>query len=123
MMAQRFVQSGRRIGKTVAAQAVRDANGRVRRQISIHSLLEWAFADECASIDFEDEGTLAMGYGAIGNAYLMAQRGALGDAVPIGFDGLSTQRSDQPGQSGLTQAFGDRRDGLSTRGRQHRELE
>ena len=84
MMAQRFVQSGRRSGKTVAAQAVRDATGRVRRQISIQSLLEWAFADECASIDFEDEGTLAMGYGAIGNAYLMAQRGALGCRIDGG---------------------------------------
>ena len=84
MMAQRFVQSGRRIGKTVAAQAVRDANGRVRRQISIQSLLEWAFADECASIDFEDAGTLAMGYGSIGNAYLMAQRGALGCRIDGG---------------------------------------
>jgi len=84
MMAQRFVQSGRRIGKTIAAQARRDGLGRVRRQISIQSLLEWAFADECASIDFEDEGTLAMGYGAIGNAYLMAQRGALGCRIDGG---------------------------------------
>jgi len=84
MMAQRFVPSGRRIGKTIAAQARRDGLGRVRRQISIQSLLEWAFADECASIDFEDEGTLAMGYGAIGNAYLMAQRGALGCRIDGG---------------------------------------
>ena len=84
MMAQRFVPSGRRIGKTIAAQARRDGQGRVRRQISIQSLLEWAFADECASIDFEDEGTLAMGYGAIGNAYLMAQRGALGCRIDGG---------------------------------------
>lgn len=84
MMAQRFVQSGRRIGKTVAAQAVRDLNGRVRRQISIQSLLEWAFADECASIDFEDAGTLAVGYGSMGNAGLMADYGALGCRVSGG---------------------------------------
>ena len=84
MMAQRFVQSGRRISRTTTAQAVRDANGRVRRQISIQSLLEWAFADECASIDFEDEGTLAMGYGSIGNAYLMEQRGKLGCRIDGG---------------------------------------
>ena len=83
-MAHRAFQSGRRVGKTMAAQTTRDGLGRMRRQISIQSLLEWAFADECASIDFEDEGTLAMGYGAIGNAYLMAQRGALGCRIDGG---------------------------------------
>lgn len=84
MMARRFVQSGRRISKSTTAQMVRDANGRMRRQISIQSLLEWAFADECASIDFEDEGTLAIGYGSIGNAYLMEQRGKLGCRIDGG---------------------------------------
>ncbi len=84
MMVHRAFQSGRRVGKTMAAQTSQDGLGRMRRPISIQSLLEWAFADECASIDFEDEGTLAMGYGAVGNAYLMAQRGALGCRVDGG---------------------------------------
>ena len=65
-------------------QLVPDRVGRVRREISIQRLLEWAFADECASIDFEDPGTLAHGYGQVGNAYLMAQRGALGCRVDGG---------------------------------------
>lgn len=61
-----------------------DAMGRVRREISIQRLLEWAFADECAQVDFEDEGTLATGYGAVGNAYRMAQRGELGCRIDGG---------------------------------------
>lgn len=62
----------------------RDVHGRVRQNISIQRLLEWAFADECASIDFEDEGTLAQGYGQVGNAYRMAQRGLLGCKIDGG---------------------------------------
>tara|TARA_R110002049_G_scaffold23545_10_gene83661 strand:- start:47332 stop:47991 length:660 start_codon:yes stop_codon:yes gene_type:complete len=61
-----------------------DTLGRVRRPISIQRVLEWAFADECASIDFEDAGTLARGYGHVGNAYRMAQRGALGCRIDGG---------------------------------------
>jgi hypothetical protein len=63
---------------------VPDEVGRVRQEISIQRLLEWAFADECASVDFEDEGTLAVGYGHIGNAHRMAQRGALGCRIDGG---------------------------------------
>jgi hypothetical protein len=61
-----------------------DTLGRVRQEISIQRLLEWAFADECASVDFEDAGTLAQGYGHIGNAHRMAQRGALGCRIDGG---------------------------------------
>lgn len=61
-----------------------EAMGRVRKSISILRLLEWAFADECASIDFEDEGTLAQGFGHVGNAYRMAQRGLLGCRIDGG---------------------------------------
>ena len=61
-----------------------EAMGRVRKPIAIQRLLEWAFADECASIDFEDEGTLAPGYGHVGNAYRMAQRGLLGCRIDGG---------------------------------------
>lgn len=61
-----------------------DAMGRVRREISIQRLLEWAFADECAQVDFEDAGTLAQGYGHIGNAQRMADRGALGCRIDGG---------------------------------------
>lgn len=64
--------------------AMRDVMGRVRKEISIQRLLEWAFADECASVDFEDDGTLAQGYGHVGNAYRMAQRGALGCRIDGG---------------------------------------
>ena len=65
-------------GDNVAGKAMRDTMGRVRKEISIQRLLEWAFADECAQVDFESEGTLAAGYGYIGNAYRMMQRGELG---------------------------------------------
>lgn len=65
-------------------QAMQGTSGRVRKEISIQRLLEWAFADECASVDFEDAGTLAQGYGHVGNAYRMAQRGALGCRVDGG---------------------------------------
>ena len=61
-----------------------EAMGRVRKPISIQRLLEWAFADECASIDFEDEGTLAPGYVHVGNAYRVAQRGLLGCKIDGG---------------------------------------
>ena len=85
MTVHRSFQSGRQRGKSMTAPVVtRDGLGRVRKQISIQSLLEWAFADEYASIDFEDDGTLAMGYASIGNAYLMAQRGALGCRIDGG---------------------------------------
>ncbi|MFU1606581.1 hypothetical protein ACM25O_08970 [Sulfitobacter pontiacus] len=95
MMAHRTFQlSGRSWGKAMAAEAARDGLGRVRRRISIQSLLEWAFADECASIDFEDAGTLAPGYGAIGNAYLMAQRGALGCRIDGGGQSLPDPDAD-----------------------------
>ena len=60
------------------------AMGRVRKPIAIQRLLEWAFADECASIDFEDEGTLALGYGHVGNAYRLEQRGLLGCKIDGG---------------------------------------
>jgi hypothetical protein len=69
---------------SVQGAVVPDGQGRVRREISIQRLLEWAFADECAQIDFEDVGTLAQGYGAVGNAYRMAQRGALGCRIDGG---------------------------------------
>ena len=65
----------------MARSVSRDAAGRVRQDISIQRLLEWAFADECASVDFEDPGTLAVGYGYIGNAGRMADYGALGCRV------------------------------------------
>lgn len=68
--------------KVQAIQA--DHKGRVRQEISILRLLEWAFADECASIDFEDPGTLAQGYGRIGNAGRMADQGALGCRIDGG---------------------------------------
>ncbi|MEP5730358.1 MAG: hypothetical protein ABJL67_13430 [Sulfitobacter sp.] len=55
-----------------------DANGRQRKEISIQRLLEWAFADEFAQVDFEDAGTLGPGYGGVGNAGRMADYGALG---------------------------------------------
>ena len=61
-----------------------EAMGRVRKPISIQRLLEWAFADECASIDFEDEGTLAPGYGQVSNAYRIEQRGLLGCKIDGG---------------------------------------
>jgi hypothetical protein len=61
-----------------------DTSGRVRQEISIQRLLEWAFADEYASVDFEDEGTLAQGYGHIGNAHRMLQRGELGCRIDGG---------------------------------------
>lgn len=75
------------IGQKATVQNVAgtaDQLGRVRQTISIQRLLEWAFADECASVDFEDAGTLAAGYGAIGNAGLMADYGALGCRVSGG---------------------------------------
>lgn len=84
MMAHRAFLSGRQVGKALLPNSAGETRGRVRREISIQSLLEWAFADECASIDFEDEGTLAQGYGAVGNAYLMAQRGVLGCRIDGG---------------------------------------
>lgn len=67
-----------------AAAGALDAQGRVRRLISIKGLLEWAFADECASVDFEDTGTLARGFAHIGNAGRMAERGALGCRIDGG---------------------------------------
>lgn len=69
---------------SVQGLVVPDGKGRVRREIPIQRLLEWAFADECAQVDFEDAGTLATGYGAVGNAYRMAQRGALGCRIDGG---------------------------------------
>tara|TARA_R110000751_G_scaffold158881_2_gene264565 strand:- start:17100 stop:17765 length:666 start_codon:yes stop_codon:yes gene_type:complete len=61
-----------------------DSMGRVRREISIQRLLEWAFADECAQVDFEDPGRLVQGYWPTGNAYRMAQRGVLGCRIDGG---------------------------------------
>jgi hypothetical protein len=61
-----------------------DTLGRVRQEISIQRLLEWAFADEYASVDFEDAGTLALGYGQSGNAHRMLQRGELGCRIDGG---------------------------------------
>ncbi len=75
-----------------AVRVMRDTMGRVRQEISIQRLLEWAFADECASVDFEDEGTLAVGYGHIGNAQRMADRGLLG--CPIDGGGRSYPDAD-----------------------------
>ncbi len=75
------------IGQKATVQKVAgtaDQLGRVRQTISIQRLLEWAFADECASVDFEDAGTLSAGYGMIGNAGLMADYGALGCRVSGG---------------------------------------
>lgn len=69
---------------SVQGAVTADVMGRVRREISIQRLLEWAFADECAQVDFEDVGTLAQGYGHVGNAYRMAQRGALGCRIDGG---------------------------------------
>ncbi|MEH6522583.1 hypothetical protein [Sulfitobacter sp.] len=63
---------------------VPDEVGRVRQEISIQRLLEWAFADECASVDFEDEGTLAQGFGQSGNAHRMLERGRLGCRIDGG---------------------------------------
>ena len=83
-MAHRAFQPDRQVDTATTGSPAKDHLGRVRKPISIQSLLEWAFADECASIDFEDEGTLAAGYGSIGNAYLMAQRGALGCRIDGG---------------------------------------
>lgn len=81
---RRYVMSGRQHGKTEAARMATNAMGRVRKEISIQRLLEWAFADECAQVDFEAEGTLAAGYGYIGNAYRMMQRGELGCRIDGG---------------------------------------
>ncbi|WP_299558696.1 hypothetical protein [uncultured Sulfitobacter sp.] len=64
--------------------AGRDSKGRVRQEICIQQLLEWAFADECASVDFEDAGTLSAGYGYTSNAYRVHQRGMLGCRVDGG---------------------------------------
>ncbi len=69
---------------SVQGAVVPDASGRVRREISIQRLLEWAFADECAQVDFEDEGTLAQGYGSVGNAHRMLMRGTLGCRIDGG---------------------------------------
>lgn len=71
-----------------------DEVGRVRRPIDIKSLLEWAFADECASIDFEDEGTLAGNQLSTGNAYRMAMRGALGCRIDGGGRSLPDHDAD-----------------------------
>lgn len=60
------------------------AVGRVQRPIGIQKLLEWAFADECASIDFEDAGTLARGFASIGTEYLMMEQARLGCRVDGG---------------------------------------
>ena len=68
----------------MVAQITRDAQGRVRQKVSIQRLLEWAFADECAQVDFEDAGTLAAGYGHMGNAGRMADYGALGCRIKGG---------------------------------------
>lgn len=72
------------VGIQDEGRAMRDAMGRVRQEISIQRLLEWAFADECAQVDFEDAGTLAQGYAQTGNAYRMLQRGALGCRIDGG---------------------------------------
>lgn len=61
-----------------------DANGRARRPISIQNLLEWAFADECASIDFEDAGTLAQGYRNVGTEWVLMQRCLVGCSIDGG---------------------------------------
>jgi hypothetical protein len=71
------------LGKS-GADMVGCGHGRVRREIGIQRLLEWAFADECASVDFEDAGTLTQGYGYVGNAFRMAERGALGCRIDGG---------------------------------------
>lgn len=63
---------------------VKDEYGRVQRPISIQRLLEWAFADECASIDFEDPGTIAEGYKNVGAEWVMIQRAELGCKVDGG---------------------------------------
>jgi len=68
----------------IVGQPMRDTMGRVRKEIGIQRLLEWAFADECAQVDFEDVGTLAQGYGRIGNAGRMMERGILGCKVDGG---------------------------------------
>lgn len=78
------VQAAVRDGDRIAGQIMRDTMGRVRQEISIQRLLEWAFADECAQVDFEDEGTLVAGYGHIGNAQRMADRGLLGCRIDGG---------------------------------------
>ncbi|WP_372993918.1 hypothetical protein [Sulfitobacter sp.] len=94
MIAHRTFQPGRQVGRDTLARQTVVTHGRVRREISIQSLLEWAFADECASIDFEDEGTLAAGYGAVGNAYLMEQRGKLGCRIDGGGRSLPDHDAD-----------------------------
>jgi hypothetical protein len=58
--------------------------GRIQQPISIMRLLEWAFADECASVDFEDAGTLARGYPSIGTEWLMMETARLGCRVDGG---------------------------------------
>lgn len=63
---------------------VSDDLGRMRQPISIRSLLEWAFAAECASIDFEDAGTLARGYSSVGTEWVMMQAARLGCRVDGG---------------------------------------
>ncbi len=69
---------------TALRPVVSDAQGRVRREISIQRLLEWAFADECASIDFEDEGTLAQGYRNVGTEWVLMQRCLIGCTIDGG---------------------------------------
>lgn len=68
----------------VAADIKPDELGRIRRSISIQKLLEWAFADECASIDFEDPGTLGFELPKFGLEYVLLQRHELGCSVDGG---------------------------------------
>ncbi|MEM9845001.1 MAG: hypothetical protein AAF965_09400, partial [Pseudomonadota bacterium] len=58
--------------------------GRIRKPISIQKLLEWAFADECASIDFEDPGTLSGNLPSFGMEYILMERQRLGCQVDGG---------------------------------------
>lgn len=69
-------------------------SAKLRQEIGIQALLEWAFAVEHAQVDFEDPGTLALGYHPIGNAARMADRGALGCRIDGGGRSLPADDAD-----------------------------
>jgi hypothetical protein len=62
---------------------MRDTMGRVRQEISIQRLLEWAFADECAQVDFEDDNFDSC-HGGGGAEWRIAQIARLGCRVDGG---------------------------------------
>lgn len=72
------------VGRPVAAKVVRTGDLRPRDEsgreiISVKGLLEWAFAVECASLDYDEVGAaLGIGLPAAGAEYRVAEQLALG---------------------------------------------